>query len=194
MYLLEISSKMPNMQQTTARSTSSKSLVTVGLNGVWEFEGRVTRYGVSRGFWGTSKRRKSSKVQEIVAEPHLPECFCEECRSGKDVATGKQRRPVKTIRERVVKCGRGVMLFRVRAGYDTDGKCIVEQREMVGISQKGFWRSLQNCRGSRGNEVGMVKLRIADMRRLKNEFSSRDDTKPSIPDSFNRELCEWVPF
>ena len=156
---------------------------------VWEFEGRVAHYGVSRGFWGTAGRRCATAGPEVVAVPHPAECFCEDCREGRDVATGKARRPVRTIRERVARCGRGTMLFRVRGEWDADGDKVCEDRFLVGISGRGF-PEVCGMAVVEARPVGMVRLNRAEVRRVWTEFCGL----PGVVDKFDRSLCSWVPF
>ena len=126
---------------------------------------------------------------EVTAVPHPADCFCEQCREGVDAATGKVRRPVRTIRERVARCGRGTMLFRVRGAWNADGEKVHEDRVLVGISGKGF-QELCGVAGVLPGPVGMVQLTRGYVRRVWTEFCRL----PDVVDKFDRSVCDWVPF
>ncbi|MEN6452361.1 MAG: hypothetical protein ABFC96_17870 [Thermoguttaceae bacterium] len=158
---------------------------------VLEYEGRIPRYSVSRGFW-ENKARASVCGRDVVAPPHPPECFCEACREGDEVATGKRQRAVRTIAERVAKCGTGTMLWRVRTEYDAEGKIVATDREWVAYSAASYSELCEVVDVAPGR-MGRVPLDRWQMARISGEFfggvgGSRD------AGGFNRDVADWVPF
>jgi hypothetical protein len=85
---------------------------------VLDRRGHTRRYWTSRGFWGGGARRGMRPEGEAGAQSE----------EGGDERVQRER---STIRERLKKCGRHSLLFRVRESYDDDGKLLTPQYEMV---------------------------------------------------------------
>ena len=141
---------------------------------VWEFEGRVARYGVSRGFWGDTAQRRAVVATEVVAVPHGEDCFCEECRAGRDVATGKERRTMRTIRERVARCGEGSVLFRRDWVQRDDGKWESRGRRYLGYSRESLDR-LCSVAGVSVGPGGEAVLQVGHVMRVWIEFTRESE-------------------
>ena len=134
---------------------------------VLDFRGRVTRYGVCRGFWVGVRDRSTESGSGSGAgccDDHPPECFCECCREGIDPRTGEPRKEKPTPRERVASCGGSSMLIRVRSEWGENG---IERRcrEVVGICRRpvaSVCRSVGvECGGKRVVCVGGDELKRA---------------------------------
>ena len=155
---------------------------------VWEFEGRVARYGVSRGFWGEGKGRLVCSAADEGVIPHAPECFCEECREGKEEATGKRKREGRTIRERVKGCGFGTALVRLRTAYNAVGEAVRVEREYVAVTTLSFQKLCEAY--SLDPWEGRARLGRYQLRKIKEEFVGHGLEM----EEFDRGLAVYVPF
>jgi hypothetical protein len=117
---------------------------------VLDYTGRVQRYSVSRGFWPVElgqERAKKSGLSRVV-DTHGDSCFCDCCREGRNPETGKRRRVVPTVRERMSNCCRSSALVRVRREYDDGGNLVATRRQFVAFS----WRRVGDYGGRFGRE------------------------------------------
>jgi len=100
---------------------------------VLDFEGRIQRFGASRGFWPkASKPAKESQYfnpteAEISALIHGPECRCQVCRGEMELEPPR-RRKTRSIRERVEKCGRDAVVMKSYSAVSGNGRFRKGQR------------------------------------------------------------------
>lgn len=100
---------------------------------VLDHEGRVPRYGRSRGFFpvpecnSDGERVKESKGKTGFRAVHGPDCFCDVCR-GDVIDQRVQKRSLKTIRDRLDACGGRSMLTHADAVEQEDGSLAICNR------------------------------------------------------------------
>jgi len=126
---------------------------------VMDFEGRLSRYGVSRGFWAGigSPRKVSCGCGRPSAHPD--NCFCELCREGLNASGEKMRyRQNKTPAKRVAKCGRGSMLVKIQRTYDEIGT-ETKRIEVIGVIGRDS-DSIGVSIGCEGNNRGTILVPV----------------------------------
>lgn len=139
---------------------------------VMDFAGRLSRYGVSRGFWGESDVKRKSRVSLGSDSPHPDTCFCEDCREGIDARTGKPRREGVTPRERIAKCATKSMLVRTIHEY-RPGFGFSKRREVIGISGVGA-RELCDRFGIEWERRGGGVVPLGQLGAVKDQFLAAD--------------------
>ncbi|WP_013630137.1 rolling circle replication-associated protein [Rubinisphaera brasiliensis] len=99
---------------------------------VRDFNGRIQRFGTSRGFWPKSdmpakesQRYEPTDADRMIAS-HRPECECRICRG--EVKNKPKRRKTKTVGERVGKCGEDAVVMNEYSGVWLDGSSVKGRR------------------------------------------------------------------
>ena len=141
---------------------------------VLDYDGRVPRYGHSKGFFAKLEETVESEPEpsgEVTVEPksftvHQADCFCDVCR-GEVHDERVRRREYRTLRERLAQCQANSTLVSVPVWRDADGKRVEGKPSFLRSVQVPF--RLACAALDAEPDASEVKLNFADeltLRRL----------------------------